>query len=366
MDHNATTPMHWSVKSKMDEYALLPLNPSSIHSSGRNAKSIIETSRRHIAKLMGFESNFKDYQITFTSGATEANNIILANYKDGEIFISGTEHLSIWAHSKVASNITVIQVDNNGVLDLGDLEQKLANSTKQKKLVSVMLANNETGVIAPLQEIAKIAHEYGAGMHSDCVQAIGKIPVNIIDINLDFASISGHKFGGAVGSGALISKTSFHLQPLFIGGGQERGLRPGTENVPAIVALGEAALIAYEELDERIKHMNKLRHHLESELLNKFGDIRIAGINANRLPNTSLIINPKISAQIMLIALDLKGVAVSSGSACSSGKVGKSHVLSAIGYSDEEIKSAIRISTSYMTSSKDISDFLKIYSELNK
>ena len=366
LDHNATTPLHPAVKSKMDEYALLPLNPSSIHSSGRAAKSIIENARKLVAKLMGFESNFRNYQVTFTSGATEANNIILANYRDGEIFISATEHLSIWAHSQAASNFTVIQVDKNGVLDLEDLQQKLVSSTKQKKLVSVMLANNETGVISFLQRIAKISHEHSAQIHSDCAQATGKILVDMIDMDLDFASISGHKFGGPVGSGALISKTSFHLQPIFIGGGQERALRSGTENVPAIAGLGEAALIAFDELDKRNGEMKKLRDKLESKLLNKFPDVVIAGINTERLPNTSLIINPKITAQIMLIALDLKGVAVSSGSACSSGKVGKSHVLSAMGCSDDEIKSAIRISLGYTTSDKDIDDFLEIYSELNR
>lgn len=366
LDHNATTPLCSAAKSKMDEYALLPLNPSSIHSNGRAAKSIIENARKLIAKLMGFESNFRNYQVTFTSGATEANNIILANYRDGEIFISATEHLSIWTHSKVASNFTVIQVDKDGVLDLEDLQQKLASSTKQKKLVSVMLANNETGVISSLQEIAKISHEHNTQIHSDCAQATGKIPVDMIVMDLDFASISGHKFGGPVGSGALVSKTSFHLQPIFIGGGQERSLRSGTENVPAIAGLGEAALIAFDELDKRNDKMTKLRDKLESKLLNKFPDIIIAGINTERLPNTSLIINPKVTAQIMLIALDLKGVAVSSGSACSSGKVGKSHVLSAMGCSEDEIKSAIRVSLGYTTSDKDINDFLEIYSELNR
>lgn len=366
LDHNATTPMHPIVKSKMDEYALLPLNPSSIHSSGRAAKSIIENARKMIAKLMCFESDFRNYQVTFTSGATEANNIILANYKEGEIFISATEHLSIWAHSKIASNINVIQVDNNGVLDLEDLQQKLASSTKQKKLVSVMLANNETGVISYVKKIAKISHEHGAEIHSDCSQAIGKIPVDMIDMDLDFASISGHKFGGPSGSGALIGKTSFHLQPIFIGGGQEKALRPGTENVPAIAGLGEAASIAFDELDKRNYKMKELRDRLESKLLNKFLDVVIVGINTERLPNTSLIINPRVTAQIMLIALDLKGVAVSSGSACSSGKVGKSHVLLAMGCSEDEIKSAIRVSLGYTTTDKDIDDFLEIYGELNR
>lgn len=366
LDHNATTPLHPAVKSRMDEYALLPLNPSSIHSSGRAAKSIIENSRKFVARLMGFESHFRNYQITFTSGGTEANNIIMSNYKDGEIFISATEHLSILAHSKIFSNFIVIQVDSNGILDLDDLQQKLASSIKQKKLVSVMLANNETGVISPIQKIAKIAHEYGAQIHSDCAQAAGKIPVDIIDMDLDFVSISGHKFGAPLGSGALINKTSLHLEPIFIGGGQERALRPGTENVCGIAGLGEAALIAFDELDKRNEGMKKLRDRLESDLLSKFPDISIAGINTERLPNTSLIINPKVTAQIMLIALDLKSVEVSSGSACSSGKVGKSHVLSAMSYSEDEIKSAIRISLGYTTSDKDINNFLEIYSELNK
>ena len=366
LDHNATMPMLPSVKSKMDEYALLPLNASSIHAFGRNAKSLIEAARRQLATLVGIADYFRDFQITFTSGATEANAIILANYKEGEIFISATEHPSVWAHSGFDSNYTIINVDNNGILDLNDLEQKLNNSKSSKKLVSVMLANNETGVISRLQQIAIIAHKHGAEIHSDCAQGIGKMPVDIIALDLDYASVSGHKFGGPVGVGALISKAKCLFRPIFLGGGQERGMRSGTENVLAIAGMGQAALIALQELDARSENMKNLQSALESKLMKEFEDIKIAGIKSDRLPNTSLIINPRVKAQIMLIALDLKGITVSSGAACSSGRVGKSHVLSAMGYSDNDVESAIRISVGYNTSAQDIDNFLGIYSELNK
>ena len=292
--------------------------------------------------------------------------MILSNFQDGEIFISATEHHSIFVRSKIFDNITIIKVDKNGVLDIEDLIYKLNNSTSKKKLVSVMLANNDTGTINPIAKISDIAHSYGALMHSDAVQAIGKIDVDITSLNVDFMSISAHKFGGPMGAGALIQKTAIHLEPMIIGGGQERNLRSGTENVPAIIGFGEAAKIAKQELKTRSIHMNKLRTKLEKALLSSNKDIEIVGINATRLPNTSLIINNNKRAETQLIALDLKGVAISSGSACSSGKVEPSHILSAMGYSLEKIASALRVSIGFNTTKQDIDDFLEIYNEISK
>ncbi|GAB4163523.1 MAG: cysteine desulfurase family protein [Rickettsiaceae bacterium] len=366
LDHNATTNLHPAVKSKMDDCALLPLNPSSVHSNGRKGKSLLEGARRSIARLLGIESSFKNYQITFTASGTEANNIILANYKEGEIFISAVEHTSIFAYSRLFPNVTIINVNRDGILDLDDLQTKLSQSGSKKKLVSVMLANNETGIIQPIAEISAIARQHGALIHSDCIQAIGKIAVSMEELDLDFVTISGHKFGGPVGAGALISKSSIHLQPIFIGGGQERGLRSGTENVPAIVGLGEAAEVSLSELSKRHDHMRDLRDQLEGALMEGFSCLEFVGRNSKRLPNTSLIINPQKAAETQLIAFDLKGVAVSSGSACSSGKVGKSHVLAAMGYSDEQIKSAIRVSVGYTNTINDINNFIRIYKELNR
>ena len=367
LDHNATTHLHPDVMNKMNEIvAYGPINPSSVHWHGRKGKSMLEKARKSIATLLGFENCFKDYQITFTASGTEANNLILSNFKDEEIFISATEHLSILAYSEILPNVTVIEVDKNGILDIEDLMHKLQNSRAEKKLLSVMLANNETGVIQPIRQISELARQNGALVHSDCIQATGKIDVNIIDLDVDFISVSAHKFGGPMGAGALVGKTSIHLQPLIIGGKQEKNLRSGTENVPAIVGFGEAANITKKELDLRFSHMNNLHTKLESELMASNSNIQIAGIDAERLPNTSLIININKRAETQIIALDLKGVAVSSGSACSSGKIGSSHVLAAMGYSEDEIKSAIRVSIGITTTEQDIYAFLKIYNEINR
>tara|TARA_B110000503_G_scaffold128659_1_gene200001 strand:+ start:8076 stop:9188 length:1113 start_codon:yes stop_codon:yes gene_type:complete len=367
LDHNATTHMHPNVRKKMQ--ALIdhePLNPSSLHSYGRKGKSALEAARKSIAELLGIADYFSDYQITFTSSGTEANNLILSNFKDGEIFIASTEHLSIFAHSKISKNITIIKVDKNGILDLEDLTRKLQVSKNKKKLVSVMLANNETGVIQPIEQISYIAHNYGALIHSDCVQAVGKIEVNIPKLNVDFISLSAHKFGGPMGAGALIGKTSIALRAVLIGGGQERNLRSGTENVPAIVGFGEAAHIAKEELSSRFDHMSKLHIKLETELLKSNHDIEIAGADTIRLPNTSLIMNANKKSETQLIALDMHGVAVSSGAACSSGKITSSHVLSAMGYTENKINSALRISVGFNTTEQNIDTFLKIYNEINE
>lgn len=364
MDHNATTPIRPAVMDKMMECGFLPLNPSSVHSNGRQSKYLIEMSRLAIAKLLHFDNNFKDYQVTFTATGTEANNLVLYNYQDADIFLSSIEHLSIFQWGKLFPNVQLIKVDRDGIVDLEDLNRKLSLSGNNKKLLSVMLANNETGVIQPLAEIAKIAKNYGAVIHSDLVQAIGKIKVDIISLGIDFATISGHKFGGPAGAAALISKSKHHLKPIIIGGGQERGLRSGTENVLAIIGLGEAAEIALVETNKYASIMGGLRSKIEQDLLQTFPNIEIVGVKANRLPNTSLLINASKAAHIQLIAFDIRGVAVSSGSACSSGKVNKSHVLSAMGYCDEQAKSAIRISLGYTNTQKDIEEFLKIYKEV--
>jgi len=366
LDHNATTNIHPDVQKKMNGISMnYPMNPSSIHSYGRKGKSIIEHARKSLSTLLGFQYHFKDFQVTFTSSGTEANNLILSNFNDGEIFISSTEHLSILIFSQNFPNINIIKVDKNGILDFDDLQTKLKSSKTTKKLLCVMLANNETGIIQPIKKIVEIAHKHDTLVHSDCAQALGKIDTNIIDLGIDFISISAHKFGGPLGAGALINKSSIRLRPQIIGGGQERNLRSGTENIYAIAGFGEAANIAKKELHSRISRMNKLRNMLESNLIISQHDIEIVGKNSDRLPNTSLIINTKKSAETQLIALDLKGVAISSGSACSSGKVESSHVLTAMGYQENNIKSAIRISLGYSTVKKDIDDFLKLYNEIN-
>lgn len=367
LDHNATTNINPKVWGKMNELVSYgPLNPSSIHSCGQKGKGLLEEARKSLAYLLGFESDRRKYQITFTASGTEANNLIIANFKDNEIFISATEHLSIYAYSKYLKDITIVKVDKNGILDIDDLVNKLKKSKSAKKLLSVMLANNETGIIQPIKKIRKIAHDYGALVHSDCVQAVGKIDVDMQYLGIDFLSISGHKFGGPMGSAALVARASVHLEPQIIGGGQERSLRSGTENVPAIVGFGLAAKLAKNELVERRAHMTKLQSKLEKLLLEGERLIEIVGAHVERLPNTSLIFNLDKKAETQLIALDLQGVAVSSGSACSSGKSVPSHVLSAMGYKEDKTQSALRVSVGMDTKEADIDSFIEIYNKINR
>ncbi len=365
LDHNSTTELLEDAKNAMVLALAKPFNPSAIHGLGREGKKIIEQARRQIASLSGIINHFRNYYITFTASGTEANNLIISNFNNGEVFVSAIEHASILAHVKFANNIQIISVDENGIVNLEELKKKLSSSSAEKKLVSIIFANNETGVIQDIKQIAKVAHDHGALIHSDCVQAFGKIPVNLAELDIDFATISAHKIGGPVGTGALIRKAKYHLLPLIIGGGQEMGLRSGTENVAAIAGFGVAAEIASKELESRYKHLKELRDYLEKELVKNFSQIKIVNQQSERLPNTSLIINLGKKAETQIIALDLKNIAISSGAACSSGKIGSSKTLEAMGFNEEERDSAIRISLGYTTTQQDIDKFLKIYREIN-
>lgn len=358
LDHNATTPMLEVAKNVMIELKDQPLNPSSIHTFGRSSRSRMDKARKQIANLLGINNLNRDYNLTFTASGTEANNLILDNYINGDIFISSIEHSSVEMPAKMVPNTYIIPILKSGLLDIESLENALAGSKSRKKLVSVMLANNETGIIQPIKEIAKIARKYGAKIHSDIVQSVGKIPVNLVDLDLDFASISGHKFGGGVGCGALISKSDLHIQPSILGGGQERSVRSGTENVLAIAATGAAAEYCYNNLDERIRYLNEIKGHFERGLKDKFPNIIIVNEGEERLPNTTSIIIPGKNASQMVIALDLEGIAISSGSACSSGKVSKSKVLSAMGYDDSSASSAVRISFGIQNTKEEIDKLL--------
>jgi cysteine desulfurase len=363
LDHNATTETHPQVLELISDLMKSPFNASSVHTSGRKAKSIIENARMQIASLLKIDLKNFNYQIIFTSTGTEANNLMLSNFKDADIFISATEHMSIYAHTEYLPNIKTIKVDSNGIIDLEDLTNLLVTSTNDKKLVSVMLANNETGVIQPIEEVVEIATKFSAIVHSDLVQAVGKIDVDIGKLGLDFATISGHKFGGIQGAGALIAKSRHTILPMIIGGGQEKGIRSGSENVPAIAAMGMAATILKRELDERHLKMKSLQERLEQKLPN----VRIVAKDVLRLPNTSLIINSgRLDAATQLIALDLRGFAVSSGAACSSGKAASdSHVLSAMGIAKSVMRSAIRVSLSYNNNFDEIDSFVKAINEIN-
>ncbi len=359
-DHNATTNIDPRVSSYIAQYYAEPLNPSSVHKMGRKGKAMLNSTRHNLAELLGFADCFNDYRVVFTSSGTEANNLIINNFLGHEIFSSEIEHASVKNHSEV----NIIKVNDDGVIDLNDLDAKLAKDSNSPKLVSVMLANNETGIIQPIKEVAAIARKYGALIHSDCVQAVGKMEVDITALDLDFVSISAHKFGGLQGCGALIYRSKHSMQPLIIGGGQEWGLRSGSENVLAIAALGQAALLIKDELKGRIKHMKSLKNVLEKGLRQGDDKVKIIGCSAERLPNTSLIINDKFTAEIQVIAFDLKNICLSSGSACSSGKVGGNNSLKAMGYSELEAKSALRISLGMNNKIEEIEQFLTIYKEI--
>jgi len=363
LDHNATTVVDPKVKEYITSLMDKELNPSSAHSSGRFAKNIIETARSQIAAALGITVSSREYDIIFTSSGTESNNLIMKNFYDGDIFISAIEHLSIYNHINYAPNIKVIRVNTQGLVDLEHLEELLSQSNATKKLVSVMMANNESGVLQDIAKIGKITKKYDARFHSDLVQGFSRISINIKELGLDFATISGHKIGAGQGSSVLISNSNFQVTPIIIGGGQEKGIRSGTENVLAIAGLGLAAELMTKDIAEKYIKIKSLQEILEKKL-EKYLNVNIVSNSVARLPNTTLITIPNTDAQIKLIGFDLRNICVSSGSACSSGKISKSHVLTNMGMSEEEAKSSIRVSLSHTNTVSDIEAFIKAFEEV--
>lgn len=352
LDHNATTTVLSEVRDAMMEVLGYPSNPSSVHAFGRRAKVAMEEARNNVAKMVGVDLRRDGYNLIFTGSGTEANNLVMSSFnrsawggcKSPELFeephpkviVSAIEHPSILRHRDYNDNIDILAVNKNGIVRLELLERWLKQN--QGGLVSVMMANNETGVIQPIKEIAKLVHEHGALLHSDCVQAVGKIDTDLIDLDVDFISISGHKFSAPAGVGAVIYKERYNLMPMIIGGGQERGARSGTENLAAIVGMGVASSSA------TLRNDSRLRDLFESRITELCKDSVIFGREVVRLPNTSMISMPNVPANQQLIAFDMEGIAVSSGSACSSGKVKASHVLKAMGVADKLADCAIRVS----------------------
>ncbi|WCR57355.1 cysteine desulfurase family protein [Rickettsia asembonensis] len=363
LDHNATTFIDPKVKEYIISLMDKELNPSSIHRSGVFARNIVEEARFQLAAALGISLFTGKYDITFTSSGTESNNLIMKNFYDGDIFISAIEHLSIYNHIKHAPNIKIIRVNNQGLVDLEHLEELLAQSNAAKKLVSVMMANNESGVLQDITKISEIAKKYDAKFHSDLVQSFGRISINIKELGLDFVTISGHKIGGGQGGAALISNSNFQVTPMIIGGGQEKGIRSGTENVLAIVGFGLAAELMRKNIIENYIKIKNLQEILEKKL-KKYSNVNIISDNVARLPNTTLITIPSTDAQVKLIGFDLRNICISSGSACSSGKISKSHVLNNMGVGEEEAKSSIRVSLSHTNTVSDIEAFIKAFEEI--
>ncbi len=345
LDFNATAPIRPEVVNAMVAVMEAGGNPSSVHQAGRTARNRVEEARGRLARLLGC----KPPEIIFTSGGTEANNFALSSFPDRPLLISAGEHDSVLA---VARNAVQLPLTSDGQLDLAALGVCL-DEAGEGALVSVMLANNETGVIQPVAEIAALVHEKGGLFHCDAIQGAGKIPVDFKALGADMMSVSAHKFGGPQGIGALVLRDGLAVPPLLKGGGQELGRRAGTENVAGIVGMGVAAQSAHEGLDN-YEMVAKLRDRLEAQLLNISPESHIYGHETPRLPNTTAISMPGVASELQVMSLDLDGIAVSAGSACSSGKVKASHVLKAMGASDEEAGSAIRISLGWTTTEVEI------------
>ena len=355
LDHNATTPARPEAIEAVVEAMSLVGNASSVHRQGRAARRLIEDARSRVAALVGASET----DVVFTSGGTEANNLAIRGGSCVRILVSAVEHLSVL---DVSQEVEIIPVDQNGLVELDALDCLLAKESCLT-LVSVMLANNETGVIQPIQAIGQICRRYGALLHTDAVQAAGKIVINMIDLGADLMTISAHKIGGPMGVGALIATPRASLAGVSFGGSQEKGLRPGTENLPAIAGFGKAAEIAI----ERVKSFASLawkRNDLERRIREVAPDVQIFGADVERLPNTSCMAMPGADSETQVMAFDLDGVAVSAGSACSSGKVTISHVLKAMSPEAPEALNAIRVSLGWTTEDVCIDRFVEAWSAL--
>jgi cysteine desulfurase len=354
LDYNATAPVRPPVAEAVARALALTGNPSSIHGPGRTTRRLLEDSRDAIAALTGAASD----GVIFTSGATEANALALSGWQRPVILASAVEHASI-AEGAVSR---FVPVDRHGVIDLAVLGQMLAE-TEQPVLLALMLANNETGVIQPVAEAAKIAKVHGALVHCDAVQAAGRLPIDIRLLGVDSLALSAHKMGGAPGIGALVlADGQADLQALWKGGGQERKRRSGTENVPGIAGFAAVARLAAAEIARQPK-LAVLRDRLESDVKRLMPTAVIFSEGANRLGNTSCIAVPGMTAQTLLMALDLAQVAVSAGSACSSGKLAPSRVVAAMGY-PELAAAAIRVSFGWASQDSDVDHFLAAFAAI--
>lgn len=343
LDHNATSPLRPEARAAtlaaLDETG----NPSSPHGPGRAARATVERARRTIAAAFDMPSD----SVVFTSGGTEANNLALRGLGAAATLVSAVEHDSVLAAAPGGAER--IPVDGDGIVDLGWLERRLAAGGVG--LVSVMLANNETGVIQPIEAVVRLAHDAGALVHTDATQAAGRILVSFADLDVEMMTISAHKLGGPPGVGALLIQEGLPLRPLLRGGRQENGLRAGTENVPAIAGFAAAVTAAADGDEARLR---TLRDRLEAGLLAAAPEARIFAAGVARLPNTVCVAMPGIPAETQVMALDLAGVAVSAGSACSSGKVRASHVLDAMGVEAAVARRAIRISLGWNSTADDV------------
>jgi cysteine desulfurase len=368
LDNNATTPLDPAVFEAMKPYLLEDFgNASSIHWYGQRAKEAVETAREQVARLINARPN----DVVFTSGGTESDNtclfgVVEAARRQGSdgakhIVISAIEHPAVLnsaqALEKRGAKVTYVRVGESGVVDPADVERAIRPETV---LISIMHANNELGTVQPIEEIGRVARQHGIVFHTDAVQTVGKIPVDVEKLNVDLLSLSAHKFHGPKGAGALYVRKGTNLRPLLYGGHHERDRRPGTENVAGAVGAGKAAELARQKLETESPRIASLRDRLEETILARIPLVTWNGDCNRRLPTTSNVRFDHIEGEGFVIAMDLKGVACSTGAACSSGSLEPSHVLSAIGLTKAQARSSIRFSLGRMTTADDIDGALEI------
>ena len=364
LDNNATTPVLPEVFEAMRPYFSEHFgNASSIHHHGQETRAAVEGARESVAALL----SCRPAEIIFTSGGTESDNLAVAGLaaSGDHVITSAIEHHAVLHACKhleeQGCELTCVPVDSKGLVDPDDVRRALRPNTR---LITIMMANNETGVLQPVHEMAEIAAESGAVFHTDAVQAAAKVPIDVRQIGCHALSISGHKIHAPQGIGALYVSKDIPIRPLLHGGRHERSRRAGTENVPGIVALGKAAQLAKATLDQgRDREMSTMRDRLEQGILAQVEDAVVNGAGAPRVPNTSNIRFDHIEGEALVIALDLKGLAVSTGAACSSGAIEPSHVLVAIGLRPDQARASIRFSLGKQTTAEDIGEALRLVPE---
>jgi cysteine desulfurase len=366
LDYNATAPLRPQARDAMVDALAAVGNASSIHAEGRAARQRVETARRQVAALVGGDPKL----VTFTSGGTEANNTVLTPdwrfgnepHRASVLLVGASEHVSVLSGGRfVPERVREIPVDASGVIDLDALRRTLEGFAVEeaRPLVSVMLANNETGVIQPIADIAELSHRAGAIVHTDAVQAAGRMPVDIASLGVDVLTLSAHKIGGPQGAGAIVrASEALIFMPLLIGGSQEMRARAGTENVAAIAGFGAAAEASVAERGD-LADWAAWRDRIAATIAGSGLKVTVFGEGVPRLPQTLCVGIEGVSAETLVIALDLEGVAVSSGSACSSGKVAASHVLAAMGVPKSLAKSAIRISLGWESAESTLDSFAR-------
>src|SRR5262245_9833509 len=357
LDWNATAPLRPEARGAMLVALDAVGNPSSPHTEGRRARAIVEDAREEVAALVGA----KPAEVVFTSGGTEANNAVLAAGWQA-ICLAGIEHDSVRVPARTSgAQLLDLPVDANGVAHVAAIEAR--PQAPSGALLSLQLANNETGVLQPVAQAATLAKASGLAVHTDAVQAVGRVGVEFAALGVDFLTVSSHKLGGPKGVGALVIRDGAALPPLIAGGGQERRRRAGTENVPAIAGFGAAARAAVRDLAE-MDRVRALRDRLEAGVRAITPSAVLMAAEAERLPNTTSVALPGASAETLVIALDLAGVAVSAGAACSSGKVGASHVLEAMGLDPALTRAAVRVSLGWGSTERDVAVFIDAWSHV--